>query len=822
MAEKVSVGKKKKVIAGAIAGAVVVTGVGVGLGVGLGGGDGLPDKLVEFIVEDGGVATVYTPEGEPIAVEDLAPGQTIVFPTPEVTFIGEGDAKQYFVGWATSKEAAVPTYFVGEETITVSRQTQSFYAVYMTASETELEYVDNADEETCTVSYNNEAISSDRGGILVIPNEKGGKKVVGITARATVERQLELQAIINDSSKTEDEKTTAQTELSSLQASETNKSTLKAVVIARGIETVGDYAFYGCENLKQASFVDDVYVVDSEASETQSLTIEEENVVSSIGNYAFYNCETLQSIAIPNGVTTIGNSAFANCTNLASVVVEEESKLASIGTFALYKTKVAEVDLTGCASLTSIGQSVFQHCPELKVVGLPDNTYTTFGKEMFYGSAKLERVSTDLSDPENYEMPEHISSIADSWFRGCESLKKIVLPKDITQMYCKMFENCKELTSIEFREGTNMTGNTGSYVEGNASWAAYFTFNYFDGCEKLESLILPEGFEAIGVYSFRNCKSLKSIKFLATNVDFMSAGTGNVSQIFNGCESLERVEFVEGATVRLTAYIGEGWRATYNTNANHGYLFAGCTSLKYVGIANAQGVIEENTLPGFTGDMYDFMFAGTAIDNFTFPENATTTGNFAFLGCINLSEIEIPEKVTTIGTRSFEGSGLEHVVIPENVTTIGYRAFQRLPRLKSITFNCTNLTSVGGDAFQPYYTGEPFVDANENGEWDEGEEFTDANGDGIYTMQQPIPSQLTKITFGANVTNINFVTGIWWNNAAIHKNLTTIEFLGATVPTITNLPVFDHVTSVIVPAGSLDAYKTAFAGYADRMVEASA
>ena len=37
MADKISVGKKKRIIAGAVAGAVVLTGAGVGLGVGLGG-----------------------------------------------------------------------------------------------------------------------------------------------------------------------------------------------------------------------------------------------------------------------------------------------------------------------------------------------------------------------------------------------------------------------------------------------------------------------------------------------------------------------------------------------------------------------------------------------------------------------------------------------------------------------------------------------------------------------------------------------------------------------------------------------------------------
>ena len=86
---------------------------------------------------------------------------------------------------------------------------------------------------------------------------------------------------------------------------------IKKVIIAQGVSSIGDHAFYGCTSLT-------------------SVTIP--NSVTSIGSFAFFKCYNLTSITIPNSVTSIGNGAFYGCTSLTSVAIPDS--VTSIGDYA--------------------------------------------------------------------------------------------------------------------------------------------------------------------------------------------------------------------------------------------------------------------------------------------------------------------------------------------------------------------------------------------------------------------------------------------------------------------------------------------------------
>ena len=99
------------------------------------------------------------------------------------------------------------------------------------------------------------------------------------------------------------------------------KSEISKIVIAKGVTSISDRAFYYCTNLTSATIAGTVSVIGTCAfQECIALkTVSIGSGVKTIGEGAFNGCEHLTSIVIPKTVTTIGNYAFEECADLKTV-----------------------------------------------------------------------------------------------------------------------------------------------------------------------------------------------------------------------------------------------------------------------------------------------------------------------------------------------------------------------------------------------------------------------------------------------------------------------------------------------------------------------
>jgi len=77
-----------------------------------------------------------------------------------------------------------------------------------------------------------------------------------------------------------------------------DESDVVTVIVPAGVETIGDYAFWGCSALT-------------------SLTLPD--TLTTIRDRAFYGCRALTALTLPDTLTTIRDCAFAGCRALTAL-----------------------------------------------------------------------------------------------------------------------------------------------------------------------------------------------------------------------------------------------------------------------------------------------------------------------------------------------------------------------------------------------------------------------------------------------------------------------------------------------------------------------
>ena len=145
-----------------------------------------------------------------------------------------------------------------------------------------------------------------------------------------------------------------------------------SLVLEEGITSIGNSAFFGCENL------------------TGSLTIP--NSVTTIGNYAFYCCPGFTGdLTIPNSVTSIGEFAFGACTGLTGSLTIPNSVIV-ISNLAFKDCYYLTGDLIIPNSVTYIGELAFGRCRSFTDIFFYRDTNPTIGSNVFSGISSTAKI----------------------------------------------------------------------------------------------------------------------------------------------------------------------------------------------------------------------------------------------------------------------------------------------------------------------------------------------------------------------------------------------------------------------------------------------
>ncbi|WP_298484081.1 leucine-rich repeat protein [uncultured Ruminococcus sp.] len=177
----------------------------------------------------------------------------------------------------------------------------------------------------------------------------------------------------------------------------------------------------------------------------------------------------------------------------------------------------------------------------------------------------------------------------------------------------------------------------------------------------------------IGDSAFQKCTELAS-------VTIPDSVTSIGDEAFGDCTSLTSITIPDSVTE-----VGGG-------------VFFQCEKLQSVELSN-----QMTTLPFYYDTQtlgYSGFFAGCySLTEITLPDSVTSIGKAAFHRCRSLTTITIPESVTNIEQWAFEDCyALSSITLPENVTSIGERAFVSCYALASINIP-DKVESIGANAF---------------------------------------------------------------------------------------------------------------------------
>lgn len=200
----------------------------------------------------------------------------------------------------------------------------------------------------------------------------------------------------------------------------------------------------------------------------------------------------------------------------------------------------------------------------------------------------------------------------------------------------------------------------------------------FNGCAGLESIILPNSLEIIGMYAFSGCNSLKQLS-IPNNVSTIG------SNAFSGCTNLSQaalpssLKSIENSTFENCRNL-RSITIPYGIKHVGSMAFSGCRGLKDI------------SLPNSINSIGTFAFQDCSnLDSIAFPEDLTVLEEYVFSGCTKLRSVVLPPNVTTIEDDAFSNcSSLLYLSIPNSVNYIGDWAFYGCKNMKEVYSNISN------------------------------------------------------------------------------------------------------------------------------------
>lgn len=424
---------------------------------------------------------------------------------------------------------------------------------------------------------------------------------------------------------------------------------VSSVFIPATVRSIGDSAFSYCNALTTVTFAEGSQLKSiglaafygTEHAYPRFKEIKIPDSVETIGNGAFYYCQNLERIALPSALQKLSNATFYGCTALSEVTFPASLKTIESSAFSGCRN-LSKVKLP--ASLTTIQSSVFHRCSALKTVSY-DGSLEQWSQinvaKGFLGDSHPSLVTDDytaqfipvkddlFAEPipkktvtitkytgkeSTVILPSTISiwpvtKIGEDAFQDNTTITSVTIPASVTEIGSNAFAGCTNLTSVNYEgDWSNLTIQSGNPAVQDAANAPLFDFAF-----------TPDNTAVIVRY-----------KGTAADVTIPSRYKGKPVTM------IDHAAFYNSAVTSVTI------PDSVTSIRDSAFLF--CSQLTNISIPNSVTAIGS------------FAFDGcTKLESITLPSSLRTIQSYAFYNCGNLKTIRIPVSVTFIENFAFDG-----------------------------------------------------------------------------------------------------------------------------------------------------------------------
>ncbi|KAK8835719.1 hypothetical protein M9Y10_040537 [Tritrichomonas musculus] len=328
--------------------------------------------------------------------------------------------------------------------------------------------------------------------------------------------------------------------------------------------------------------------------------------------------------------------------------------------------------------MDEIPNDTFKGCKSLREIIIPQSI-KKIGNNSFSGCTSLNAIT----------IPKSVKEVGENCFEGCISLKQVVIDLFYTNIEKSTFKGCLQLQDIITRKRKTENMKSSSLSEERIIISSKQTEILFD-----ENILESSYF----------LSSISEFKEIIFEIRYPTESFERIYRLIN------KLKKTDPKTIKICIFI-----SGIETTDTH---FCGNKDIDMIKLDSSIKTIE--------GDFYKGSFSNcSSIIQISIPSSVTTIGSSAFSDCSSLKQISIPSSITSIEGSIFNGctnlenmqvipnqkerlrfieekflisKSLKQISIPSSVTSIGSYAFSHCSSLKQISIP-SSVTSIGSDAF---------------------------------------------------------------------------------------------------------------------------